>query len=147
MLSKPRHGWATITIEDWSDRLSYLDDVPFMLLDAMIWSCREHQPASVRFDAEGYDYIIVFDWLYTYIIELKDKTKMLEFHIDRDDLAKQLIRDIKNALQEWAGFVDYGDMTGVEKEYRKLCLESKCMELEELLPSDDYKILCLKDEN
>ena len=35
MLSTPNVGWSRITIGEWADRCSYLDDVPFMLLEAI----------------------------------------------------------------------------------------------------------------
>ena len=61
MLSTPKYGWSTITIGNWSDRCSYIDDVPFMLLSAVDEVIRTRTTYSVKFDAEGYEYIIVFD--------------------------------------------------------------------------------------
>ena len=72
MLSKPKYGWADITIGDWSDRCSYLTDVPFQLLEAMCRSCKNHEPVAAKFDAEGWEYTIIFDWLETHIIIEKD---------------------------------------------------------------------------
>lgn len=34
MLSKPQFGWTDITIGDWTGKLSYIDDVPVVLLNA-----------------------------------------------------------------------------------------------------------------
>lgn len=34
MLSKPQFGWTDITIGDWTGKLSYIDDVPIILLNA-----------------------------------------------------------------------------------------------------------------
>ena len=35
MLKHDGAGWGHISIGDWSDRCSYLDDVPYALLDAV----------------------------------------------------------------------------------------------------------------
>lgn len=144
MLTKPRSGWAEITIGNWSERLSYLDDVAFMLLDAMLRSCKEHQPASVRFDAEGYEYIIIFDWECSYVIELKDEPRLITLDVPRDKIAMELANDISKNAKAWASFVDYGDMSGFEKGYRELDLLSKCNELIGLLPSDDWTVVYQK---
>lgn len=34
MLSKPQFGWTDITIGDWTGKLSYINDVPVVLLNA-----------------------------------------------------------------------------------------------------------------
>lgn len=146
MLSKPVNGWSTITIGRWSDRISYLDDAAFLLLDAMILSCKEHQPAAVRFDAEGWDYIVIFDWLESHIIEQKDTNELISLRIDRDSLAKELVHDIQEGIKEWAAFVDYGGMTEEDKADREKELQRKCKELLALAPSDDYIMTYLDDE-
>lgn len=61
MLKEPKHGWSQITIGNWSDRCSYLDDVPFLLLEGMEGVCRTGNPVVAKFDAEGWEYLIVFD--------------------------------------------------------------------------------------
>lgn len=68
MLSKPEHGWADITIGDWSDRCSYLDDVPIALLSEISCVLETHCPRVLKFDAEGWEYLIVFDDYETHII-------------------------------------------------------------------------------
>lgn len=146
MLSKPVHGWATITIGSWSDRISYLDDAAFLLLDSMILSCKEHQPASVRFDAEGWDYIVIFDWLETHIIEQKNTNELISFNIHRDVLAKELVKDIQENIKDWAAFVDYGDMTEEDKADREKELLCKCKELLSLAPSDDMVMVYPADK-
>ena len=72
MLSKPEYGWSNITIRDWSDRCSYIDDIPVMLLDAIYQQLCNNTIQAVGFDAEGYEYIIIFDKFYTHIITYKD---------------------------------------------------------------------------
>ena len=112
MLSRPIIGWSKITIGNWSDRCSYIDDVPFMLLEAMEESCRINKPVSVRIDAEGWDYIIVFDQFTTHIIsEITDDYTYYSVDIDRDELARELISDIRRDIDEWCEWFCYYYLT------------------------------------
>lgn len=155
MLNTPKNGWAGIHIGKWEDRCSYIDNVPNVLLDGMIRSCREHKPVAMKFDAEGYDYIIVVDWVATYIIySISDFVAFLQNDsapgmesagfayeiINRDVLAKELVRDITENLDDWARFYcSIETMEDAEKE--KTVLQEKCEELLSLLPSDDLKLI------
>lgn len=141
MLSKPKYGWSAITIGDWSDRCSYLTDVPFQLLEAMYDSCKNHKPTAAAFDAEGWDYTIVFDWLETHIIISKDSFELKTIEINRDELAKELVEDIRNNIDEWASWIDYGDMDEKGKQFRKERLLAMCNDLMVFVPSDDWKLV------
>lgn len=139
MLSKPKHGWSEITIGDWSDRCSYIDDVPFMLLEAMEESCRINKPVAVKFDAEGWDYIIVFNQFETHIIstaphslKTQDSYSYHTIEVDRDELAKELIVDTRRDINEWCGFY-YGDETEDFISERKKGLLVLCDVLEKRL--------------
>ena len=104
MLSTPEHGWSNITIGDWSDRCSYLDDVPYLLVDALESVYRTYQPRCVKLDAEGWEYIIVFDGFETHIISDNCDTGFLYKTITckARDLAAELIADIRNDFDGWA---------------------------------------------
>lgn len=148
MLATPKHGWSNITIGNWSDRCSYLTDVPFQLLEAMECSCREHKPVSVSFDAEGWEYIITFDWFYTHIISGKseeDSFSYFSIDINRDELAKELISDIRKDIDGWSTWLDYGDMSEDEISERKKDLLILCDIVEKRLPSDDYELVYVKE--
>ena len=113
MLSKPKYGWTNITIGNWSDRASFLTDIPFNLLDAFIGSKKEYHPVSVKFDAEGWEYIIVFDYYDTYILDYgyktsedylndkEDKIKLYSFEISREDIISEFVSDLENNFDAW----------------------------------------------
>lgn len=127
MLSKPKHGWSEITISSWSDRCSYIDDVPFMLLEAIEESCRVNKPVSVKFDAEGWDYIIVFDQFETHIITTNPNDVDTDFgnfdyytiEVDRDELAKELIADIRKYIDHWTKWDGYCENADYVEERQK----------------------------
>jgi hypothetical protein len=154
MIGKPQFGWSHITIGEWSDRISYLDDVPFELLRTLIRGCKEHRPQCLKFDAEGYEYILVFEWhnvfvIYqdTFIPRTAGKKGTSEFaakclEADRDELAMSLIRDIRENADAWATFYAMcDDYTDERNEDRKRMLLALCNELESLIPSDDHRLI------
>ena len=118
MLSKPVCGWTTIKIKDWSDRASYLTNIHLDLLNSLINSYSEYcQPACIRYDAEGWEGIIVIDDYWTYIIsenadsenEEEVKSEVLTIEINRDDLAKELIEDIEQNFNDWCDWQYWQD--------------------------------------
>lgn len=171
MITKPEYGWSRIEINDgtktWGDCLSYLDDAPFDLLHAMIESCKEHKPVAVRFDAEGHEYIIVFEWLATYIIyqdtrtfrvidpDMEPTNSFVALNVKRDDLATQLIADVRANVEDWASFycdvsIDKDEITSEHMallKERKQELLKLCSELESLIPSDDYRLDSQEEED
>lgn len=102
MLSTPKHGWVDLTIGSWSDRASYLTEVPFELLDALIRAFTTYSPTCAKFDAEGWEYIIVFDRYDTHVIEYKDDVEFYSVEIGLIEIAKEIHTDISNNLKEWS---------------------------------------------
>lgn len=108
MLKTPKYGWSEITIGDWSDRCSdiggYHDDVPYRLLEAVDDTNRTGMPSSVKFDAEGWEYIIVFDIHETHIITYDEDAnyKYTTIEISIKDIIKELLADIRKDLKVWS---------------------------------------------
>lgn len=116
MLAKPNAGWSEITIGNWSDRCSYLDDVPILLLDTMIRLLKNpNKPQLIEFDAEGYGYIILFKSHEAFVITEKDTTELTQIYLGHGDpitvrrLARELAKDIRTELDGWTrwGYEDY----------------------------------------
>lgn len=131
MLDCPQHGWSHITIGTWSDRCSYLDDVPFMLLHAISGFLSTRQPVSVKFDAEGYEYILVFDFSVVHIIkDADDGYKLSSQEVSYPSLIEELIGDIRREIDGWTGWMSYEseDLRG-----RKERLLAECGNLESLI--------------
>lgn len=130
MLKTPKYGWSEITIGNWKDRCSYLDDVPYDLLKTMGAADRAHVPKCVKFDAEGWEYIIVFDMFETHIITYTSDGDYtyVAVEINLKDLIRELIADIRRDIVEWANW-GY-NMSNDEIEERKSTLESWCRAIE-----------------
>lgn len=123
MLDTPKHGWSKIHIGAWSDRCSYLDDVPMKLLEAFFRCFRCHEPQSVRFDAEGYEYIIVFDIYQTYVITSDDEDRLTVLDTTYRKLAPECIADIRRDLDAWVNFLvcDYEGLGTQQKRKDEIC--------------------------
>ena len=123
MLDTPRYGWSNIHIGTWSDRCSYLDDVPVKLLETFLHCYRCSVPQSVRFDAEGYEYIIVFDTYQTYVITSDDEDKLTVLDATYRKLAPECITDIRRDLDAWVDFrvCDYEGPSKQQKRKDEIC--------------------------
>lgn len=133
MLKYTGYGWGEISIGNWKDRCSYLDDVPNELLGAVEEVIRTCRPSVRQFDAEGYDYIIVFGTNEVYIISNKDDNGGNGFtltakSVSTADLAKELISDIRLDIDRWAHW--HGEMSDDEFDERRLDLEAFCKVIE-----------------
>lgn len=132
MLSKPEYGWSNITIRDWSDRCSYIDDIPVMLLDAIYQQLCNNTIQAVGFDAEGYEYIIIFDKFYTHIITYKDNITYKTIEIDIETIAKELVDDIQADLELWISW-SYKSLSKTQEKRRKMILNDFCYQIRELI--------------
>lgn len=143
MLEKPYAGWTNIKIKNWSDRASYLSDIHLDLLGALVDSyvTSSYRPACVHYDAEGWEGIIVIDDYFTYIIlddteenDKKFKSKVITFEIDKDDLAKELIKDIEKNLEEWSLWnVDLYDNKLSQQEENKKIIQNLLNKLKNII--------------
>ena len=102
MFSVPKHGWVELTIDDWSDRSSYLTDPHLDMLDAFITLYSTYNPGAVYCDAEGWEYIIVISFNDVFVIEQKDEDKLITLNVRPRDLCEEVMNDIESHLYEWS---------------------------------------------
>lgn len=138
MLSKPLHGWCRLNISSWSDRASYLTHVGMDLLDSFIYGLSNNCSNCVSFDAEGWGYIIVFDYYNVHIIEAKDAFELYSFDISRKDLALELYNDISENIEGWVmwdnPFIDKEDYEEATK--TRIELQEKLDLLKDLIDKE-----------
>jgi len=116
MFTTPIHGWTYLNFENFSERASYLTDVPNDCLDAFIHALQTNNPAIVYFDAEGFDYHLISSFYRSYIIRDKEDNKVDIHIIERDilELAKELINDIQRDFDAWLNWESYDDGEYIE---------------------------------
>lgn len=109
MISNPKHGWCTFSIgkdndHRFTDRASYLTNVPVDLLDAFV-SYTLNGSGCVVFDAEGYYYTLVLTKYNQSIYIIDGDNHLIDFSdLNVDDLIKELIEDIESDLDNWISF-------------------------------------------
>ena len=111
MLTTPLHGWTHLQFLNFSERASYLTDVPNDCLDAFIYALQTNNPAVVYFDAEGFDFHLISSFYRSYIIRDKEDNKVDINVIEKDilELAKELVNDIQRDFDEWLNWECYDD--------------------------------------
>ena len=134
MLSKPRFGWTNVTIGNFDGRASYLIDVPMDCLISFINSLKYGIPASVFFDEEGTTFTLVTE-LYnnTYIISERENTELLTIDKSFLDLAKELIKDIEDNLDNWVLWQDYYEESEEDLDKRRSLMNCRLEKLKELV--------------
>ena len=133
MLRTPKYGWSVIEIGEWSDRISYLDDAAYMLLETLIRSYETDEIQSVEFDAEGWEWKLVFDGEKVSVITEKDDTEITNLNMSRMEIAKELISDIQRDSHAWANFMYYEEYTEEELIVKENYLLVLCERLTKLI--------------
>ena len=100
MLKTPYGGWSEIKIGNWSDRCSYLDDIPWMIYDSLMQVLTTGSKSSVLFDAEGYEYFICFNKDYVSIFT--DDDCCITEHINIKTLSEEFVSDIRKDIDKWS---------------------------------------------
>lgn len=101
MFTKPEHGWTNLQLGNFSERASYLTDIPIDCLDAFIYALENNSPIAIYFDAEGWDYHLVSSYYESYIIISKDGFDLMGIEGNFKDLAKELVNDIEIYFEDW----------------------------------------------
>lgn len=133
MFSKPIHGWTNIEIGDFTGVGSYLTDIPMDTLDAFITSLDCSIPASIYFNEEGSEFILVSHYNSTYIIVEREKTELISIDIDYLELIKEAVKDIEDNLEDWVYWESFYELYSEEADKRRFTLLNKIKKVKLLL--------------
>ena len=132
MLENPSCGWVKVHIGDFCDRASYLTDVIYDILEALIHVLNRKGSASVYLDAEGWEWYIVFTWYETFIIDypyrtdeeymnsIDDKPELTVIDMRIEDIAKEVIKDFEKDYDEWIHWLPEDESEERTKELNKM---------------------------
>ncbi len=139
MLTKPRNGWTTFSLDGTSKyELSYLDDIAFEWLDQAIHGLETMLPFCVKGFLEPSRFLCTVSFWNCHVVIENDErlpltgndvkneyshTSMLEF-------CRFLYDDISLDIDGWASFKDYCEDDPEEKKQR---LSQKLARLNELI--------------
>ena len=150
MFTIPQNGWADIVWDGNNlGRISGIDDVPCMILDALIqyFTAGNKLPFGVVFDAEGWDVGFTEVAEELYFFDTKTNGTIPNFvnlsaaaHCSGNEcirkMAGELILDFETSLDDWAAFsVFYYEEKEQKKAVRKnkRILQGKIKKLKRLL--------------
>lgn len=107
MITNPVCGWCNFKIGDFTATPSgYMTDVVPDLLDAFIDYYKKDY-GMVILDEEGSYVTLVLNRLGVYLIVERDSTFLLDYsELDKDSLARELIKDIENDFDNWVYFTE-----------------------------------------
>ena len=127
--SNLNHGWADLTIGNFTCKCSYIQNIPLNILTA--WNeFKNNEHCIIYIDSEGNDNeIIVTDLgihaiVYRGFIEYYDLNKYFNTFEQRFKLLKDLAKDIIDNIDEWVEWLCITDpnspcYNNIIKEYKK----------------------------
>lgn len=111
-------GWATLKLDDFSESVSYLTNIPSVTMSQIARGLKGYAPVSIYYDCEGYDFILVVDNYNSYIILNKsEKPELFSFEYSLENIATMVYNDISNNFKAWIEFdTEYmGDKSSFDK--------------------------------
>lgn len=133
ILSHPKYGWATVNLNGFKGRVSYLNDIAFDWLKALKVAIENKTVATLYGDEEGSDFYIVLDDYYGFVIVNRDKLETIEIDYGLIDFGQELCDTIRTDLKGWARFCDYYDLSEDEKKEKDLELCQLIADTEEAI--------------
>lgn len=128
ILATPNAGWSSLLLNGYRGRLSYLDNIPMMLMD-LILEYTKKQSACCTFDCEGYSFTLVLADQEVNIIEHKEKTpEFFPCENHPDMFCKQILFDIEQNLPAWVNTYYYEQEEPLEY---KSCMHAYLTKLQE----------------
>ena len=134
-LSKPMHGWSQFIYHN-SMRVSYIDSMPYMLLEELIDSIKNKKDFLLVFDAEGYEYTIESSINKKNVLcLLEEKDGIVSFEIEKNfnDFAKKVLISMESDFESWLSFQTINEEEDDENDIERNKLKELIIDLNNLL--------------
>lgn len=128
MLNEPKFGWASWTLPNLKERISYLNDFPFDLFDKLITFFKTEECQELEFDAEGYFYTLYIGS--PVYVKIEDDDNFIPIYGDVERFANELTIDIEKNIELWSTFPTYCETEEDAKKIKKE-LKDKITEVRE----------------
>lgn len=103
------YGWMDFCIEGHRLPISYIQNVPLLIINT--YSCFQlHQSAVMTFDAEGWEWDIVFRDFDAYIVIHKDSTEIIILNTSSQKLIEEMFQELSSDLIEFAKWQNEDDI-------------------------------------
>lgn len=120
MLDDRGTGWADWELSNFRNRISYIDDFPYNILEALVEYLKTGEEQNVEFNAEG--------WFYTFRFTSNVKVGDRVIYESTVDFANDFICEIEKNLVSWSHFPSGRESDDDYKELVDLIVEVR-MEL------------------
>lgn len=89
-------GWCDWELSNFRDRISYIDDFPFNVVEALIRYFETGEEQRVEFNAEG--------WFYTFVFSDNVTVGDTVLYDDIREFANDFVTELEKSLESWAHF-------------------------------------------
>lgn len=89
-------GWADWELSNFRDRISYIDDFPYNILEALAEYFKTGMEQKVEFNAEG--------WYYTFRFASNVTVGDTVIYESTADFANDFVCEIEESLESWSHF-------------------------------------------
>lgn len=137
ILGVPHDGWSNISIGDFNCTASYITNVPFDILNNSIISLKEEMPFCLYLHLEAYGEVNIYSDVKTYIIHENSETDLYSFDIDKYELIKSFIKQLKDNIEDWSMWEDFEEENHEELEKNEKEILKKIKTIEDLLKEND----------
>lgn len=96
MLDDRGTGWADWELSNFHNRISYIDDFPFNMTEALINYLETGQDQEVEFDGEGF--------IYSFKISSNVVAGKTEIYENSLDFANDFVEELEKSLESWSHF-------------------------------------------
>ena len=126
-LGRPDCGWSSLHLKDkngneFCGHLSYIDNVPEMLLHTFELFLENRWQIAVSFDEEGTEWTLIIDEYLIKILCERDTVSTHVLFISARELIAKILEDIHRDIDAWSEWDAYGDTA---EEYKQEAQENK----------------------
>lgn len=112
ILLKPRSGWSSFCIDNFSFPVSYLKDTPQDIIDALVDNIKHAKSTVIDLDGEGIECTVIFchySGIYTIVNnsdndDLNNNIDTQYFDINIKRFAERFVKDIEENKELWANW-------------------------------------------
>ena len=120
-------GWCDWELPNFKDRISYINDFPYNVMEALIAYFETGEEQSVNFDAEG--------WCYTFKFSSNVTVGDTVLYESVEGFAMDFVDELEKNLESWAHFParrtadgDYDELAGYVVKVRMMLIDDESLE-------------------
>ena len=126
-------GWGSFEYGDFHGSISYLEDTPMDILDAILEYVEAKRAVAVYVEEEGSNWTLVISNWDVYIISEREKPRLYSLDVNLGAFMKQLVKDCEDQKEQIVHWDCDPEMEKEEVEKRRAMLKEKVEKCREYL--------------